>query len=54
MSHDTEKVDLLSLANMQILIGEKIENDAITNLLNEVTEMILLNAVKSSKNSTET
>ena len=53
-SHDTEKVDPPNLANKQILIEERIANYAVTNLVNEVIEMILLDVVKSSKNSTET
>ena len=52
--HETEKVDLPSLANKQILIEGKIDNYAVPNLPNEVIEMILFDAVKSSKNSTET
>ena len=46
-----KKVDSLSLTDKQILIEERIENYAITNLPNEIIEMILIN---SSKNSTET
>ena len=53
-SNDTEKVESPSSANMQILIEERIDSYAITNLLNEVTEMMLFNALKLSKNSTGT
>ena len=53
-SHDTEKVDPPNLANKQILIEERIGNYTVTNLVNEVIEMILLDVVKSSKNSAET
>ena len=37
-----------------MLIEQRIENHAITNLPNEILEMILVNTVKSSKNSAET
>ena len=52
--HDTEKVDPPSLTDKQILIEERIDSYAITNLPNEIIEIILLNAVNSSKNSTTT
>ena len=52
--HVTEKVDPPSLTNKQILIEEKIDNYAVTNLSNEIIEMILVDEVNSSKNSTET
>ena len=52
--HDTEKVDPPSLTDKQILSEERIDNYAITNLHNEIIEMILVDAVNSSKNSTET
>ena len=47
-SHDTEKVD------KQILIEERFDNYAITKLLNEIIEIILVDEVKSSKDLTET
>ena len=53
-SHDTEKVDLPSLTDKQIIIEERTDNYVITNLPNEIIEMILLDAVKSPENSTET
>ena len=46
------KVDSPSLTDKQIL-EERIDNYAITNLSNEIIEMILVDAVKFSKNSTE-
>ena len=49
-----KKVDPPNLTDKQILIKERIETSVITNLPNEVIEMILVDAVKSSKNSTET
>ena len=52
--HDTEKVDSPNLTDKQILIKEKIDNYAITNLPNEIIEMILVDAINLSKNSTET
>ena len=52
--HDTEKVDPPSLTDKQILIKEKIVNYAITNLPNEIIEMIFVDAINLSKNSTET
>ena len=52
--HDTEKVDPLSFTDNQILIEERVDNYAITNLPNEIIEMILVDAVNSSKNWTET
>ena len=52
--HDTEKVDPPGLTDKQILIVERIGNYAITNLPNETIEMILVDAVNSSKNSTGT
>ena len=52
--HDTEKVDPPSSTDKQVLIEERIDNYAITNLPNEVIEMVLVDAVYSSKNSTET
>ena len=54
LPHDTEKVDPPSLTDKQILIEEKIDNYAITNLPHEIIEMILVDAVNSSNNSTET
>ena len=48
------KVDPPSLTDKHILIEEKIENYAITNLPNEIIEMLLVDAVKCSKNLTET
>ena len=53
-AHDTEKVDSPSLTDTQILTEERIDNYAITNLPKEIIEMILVDVVKSSKNSTET
>ena len=53
-SHDTEKVDPPSLTDKQILIEERIDNYAITNLPNEIIEIILVDVVNSSNNSTET
>ena len=53
-SHVSEEVDPPSLTDNQILIEERIDNYAVTNLPNEITEMILVSAVKPSKNSTET
>ena len=53
-SHDTGKVDPPNLMDKQTLIEERIENYAITNLRSEMIEMILADAVNSSKNSTET
>ena len=47
------KVDPPSLTDKHILIEEKLDNYAITNLPNEIIEMILVDAVKSSKNLTE-
>ena len=52
--HDTEKIDPTSLTDKQILVEERIDNYAITNLPNEIIETILVDAVNSSKNSTET
>ena len=52
--HDAEKFDPPSLTDKQILIEERIDNYSITNLPNEVIEVILVDAVNSSKNSTET
>ena len=46
----TEKVDPPSLMNKQILTEKKIDNYATTNLPNEIIEMILVDAVNSSKN----
>ena len=54
LPHDTEKGDPPSLTDKQILIEEKIDNYAITNLPHEIIEMILVDAVNSSNNSTET
>ena len=51
---DTEKVDLPSLTDLQILIEERIDSCSITNLPNEIIEIILVDAVKPSKNSIET
>ena len=53
-SHNTEKVDPPSFTGKQILIGQRIDNYAIPNLPNEIIEIILVDAVKSSKNSIET
>ena len=50
--HKIMKVDSPSLTDKQIL-EERIDNYAITNLSNEIIEMILVDAVKFSKNSTE-
>ena len=52
--HDTEKVDPPSLTDKQILIEGRFDNYAITNLPNKITEIILVDAVNSYKNSTET
>ena len=52
--HETEKVDPPSLTEKQVLVEERIDNYAITNLPNEIIEMILVYEVNSSKNSTET
>ena len=52
--HDTEKVNPPSSTDEHILIEERIGGYAITNLPNEIIEMILVDAVNSSKNSTET
>ena len=52
--HDTEKVDPPSLTDKQILIEERTDNYAITNLPNEIIEMMLVDAVNSTKNSAET
>ena len=52
--HDTGKVDPPNLMGKQTLIEERIENYAITNLPNEMIEMILADVVNSSENSTET
>ena len=52
--HGTEKVDPPSLTDKQIRIEERIDNYAITNLPSENIEMVLVDAVNSSKNSTET
>ena len=38
----------------QILIEERIDNYAITNLPNKIIEKILVDVVNSSKNSTKT
>ena len=43
-----------AVTDQQMLIEQRIENHAITNLPNEILEMILVNTVKSSKNSAET
>ena len=43
--HDTEKVDPPSSTDKQVLIEERIDNYAITNLPNEVIEMIFVDAV---------
>ena len=51
---DTEKVDLPSLTDLQIPIEERIDSCSITNLPNEIIEIILVDAVKPSKNSIET
>ena len=48
-----KKVDPRSLTDKQMLIEERTENYAITNLLNRIIEMTLLDGVKSSKHSTE-
>ena len=42
-----------AVTDQQMLIEQRIENHAITNLPNEILEMILVNTVKSSKNSAE-
>ena len=52
--HDTEKFDPPSLMDKQILIEERIDNYAITNLPNKTIEKILVDVVNSSKNSTKT
>ena len=52
-SYDTEKVGPPGLTDKVILNEERIENHAIPNLFNEIIEMRLVNAVKSSKKSTE-
>ena len=51
---DTEQIDPPSLTDKQILTEERIDNYAITNLPKEIIEMILVDGVNSSKNSTET
>ena len=43
-----------AVTDQQMLIEQRLENHAITNLPNEILEMILVNTVKSSKNSAET
>ena len=48
--HDTEKVDPPSLMDKELLIEERIDNNAITNLPNKIIEMILVDAVNFSKN----
>ena len=53
-SHDTEKLDPPGLTDKVILIEEKIGNYAITNLPKKIIEMILVDTVKSSRNSTGT
>ena len=50
---DIGKVDPPSLMDKQILTEGRIENCAITSLLNEKIEIILVNAVKSSEKSIE-
>ena len=52
-NNETEKVDPPSLTDKQIFIEEKIDKYAITNLPDEIIEMILPYAVNSSKNSTQ-
>ena len=44
----------LSLTDKQIFIEERFDNYAITKMHNEIIETILVDAVMSSKNSTET
>ena len=46
------KVDSPGLTDKQIL-EERIDNYVITNLPNEIIEMILVDAIKLSKNLTE-
>ena len=53
-SHDTEKVDPPSLTGKQIVTEEMTNNYAITNLPNEIIEIILVDAVRSFQNSIET
>ena len=53
-SRDTEKGDPASLTDKQILIEGRIGNYGITNLPDEIIEMILVDAAKTSKNLTET
>ena len=50
-SHGTEKVNPPSLTDEQVLIEERIDNYAITNLPNEIIEMILVDEVNSLYNS---
>ena len=50
----TEKIDSPSSTDKQILIEERINNYEITNLPNEITEIILVDSINSYKNSTET
>ena len=49
-SHDTEKVDRPSLTDNQILIEDRIDNYAITNLPNEIMEMRLVDATEFHRN----
>ena len=51
---DTEKIDLPSLTEKQILTEEIFDNYAINKLLNEIIQIVLVDAMKSSKNLTET
>ena len=51
---DTEKIDLPSLTEKQILTEEIFDNYAINKLLNEIIQILLVDAMKSSKNLTET
>ena len=51
---DTEKIDLPSLTEKQILTEEIFNNYAINKLLNEIIQIVLVDAMKSSKNLTET
>ena len=52
--HDTETIDLPSLTEKQILTEEIFANYAINKLLNEIIQIVLVDAMKSSKNLTET
>ena len=50
----TETIDLPSLTEKQILIEEKFDNYAFTKIPDKIVQTLLVDALKSSKNFTET